>query len=648
MIVLAAVLLQTVVITPAQRAKLASVGWPPSPPAIHARDDMLFRRDDGQAVTGSLTALHAFASITTSHGDVNVVRDQVAMILVNGGLIPANAPVLPLDSDAVVLTTGEKVVGRVEIDGNVVRVGARPLRQSAIALIRLRDPKAAQGAVQADAGGGSGSQAGGGGRTPTGAGAGAGANPGAGSAPGRGPSRPRGPNEIPWGQALWRGAVRFSIVSSSLGETEQGMYYVTMAESAVGHPPYIAAMRFRVKSLVYQYQLTEPKIGSCAAFATNKQGAGVDGWNPDLHSGGMLSLAMPGLPAAANVNAGKYDITLFAPVFVPAEGWPKVCTTGGPATSPFPDGNPLPSLTIGNGIVEHDCQPDPDSLRVRPPFTSIAGEITCGKPGVYQYLSMKWQFDRGVPPVDPTMNQEPCETPKGLLSLSQDQRQRAVDRLKQIAAEFAAAKDAEATSRRSRDQLQPYFEAMLVASLGSDLGQRLLQLALSDGMLKSAAATGEITEAQRDFIGNLNKFIKSYEAWTKFADNPGGWGESKLIGAAREQVVGADNMEIIEGALELVGYGQILADAVGQGDGSATLAYIEENMGAFGPLVPDYAISKAKQYVDVSRQWAGALKTMAHLSAEGANLAGRIAEADLGIAVRQREVDDCVSANHPK
>lgn len=654
MIVTAAVLLiavqQPPVITPAQRAALGARGWPPAPPIVRPRDDLLIRRDGGEAVTGSLASLHAFAALSTSHGTVNVGRDQVAMILVNGALIPAGAPVLPLDSDAVVLTDGSKAVGRVEIDGDAIHVGGRLFQQSAVAMIRLRDPKVQQQQQQAQSAGGG---AAGGGTTTGGGGAGASGagNVSAGaSAAGGARPKPRGPGEIPWGQAIWRGVVRFSMVTSSTGETESGMYYVTMAESAIGHPPYMSGLVLRVRSLVYQYQLTEPKSGSCAAFTANKQGSGVDGWNPELHSGGMMSLPMPGLSAAANANAGKYDLHLFTPVFIPAAGWPTVCTTGGPAApSPaFIDGHPMPSVIIGNGIVEHECQPDPDSLRVPAPFTSIAGEITCGKPGVYQYLSMKWQFDRGVPPDDPTMNQDPCETPKGLLSLSQDQRQRAVDRLKQIAAEFAAAKDAEAKARVARDQLQPYFEAMLIASLASDAGQRLLQIALSDGMLKTSAATGQITEAQRDFVGNLNKFIKAYEAWTKFADNPGGWGESKLIGAAKEQAIGEDNMAIIEGAMELVGYGQILKDAVGQGDGSATLEYIEENMGTFGPLVPEYSINKARQYVEVSQQWSAALKTMARLSAEGANLAGQIAEADLGIAVRSKALADCVAQNHPK
>ena len=94
-------------------------------------------------------------------------------------------------------------------------------------------------------------------------------------------------------------------------------------------------------------------------------------------------------------------------------------------------------------------------------------------------------------------------------------------------------------------------------------------------------------------------------------------------------------------------YGQVIADAIGQGDGSAAGDYIEENLGAFGPLVPEYALSKARQYVEVSKQWSEALKTMARLAGEGVRLAGQISEADLGIKVRQRELQDCVGHAAP-
>lgn len=652
-LIAAVALLQQVVLTPAQQAKLTALGWPPAPPRVARRDDLVFLRYGGQAVTGSLTGLHAFATVATSHGDVRVQRDQIGMILVNGALIPVGAPVLPLDSDAVVLKTGAKATGRVEIDGDVIHVGARALRQSEVALIRLRDPQAAQQAQQASSasdGAPPSGQTQNPTRNPTGNPTGNPGNPASGGAPGGRP-RPRGPNEIPWGQAVWRGVLRFSTVTSSLGETETGMYYVTMAESALGKPPYLPGVNLWVTSLVYQYQLTEPKIGSCAAFSFSKNGSGVDGWHPELRSGGIMSLPMPGMPMANN-NDGGYHINLFTPVFVPEEEWPKVCSTGGPPTTAFPGGHPLPSLSFGQTSVGTDCTPsfenDRRTFRAPPPFTTIAGEVTCGTPGQYQYASLTWQFDRGVPPIDPTINQKPCETPEALLSLSRDQRQRAVDRLKQIAAEFAAAKQQEAQQRRTKDQLQPAFNLMIVAAAGSDLGTRLLEIAVSDGMLSTAAATGEISQAQREFIGNLNKFIKSYETWTKAAGDPSGWGEGQLIGQAKEGALGEGGAQVVDAAFELIGYGQVLADAIGQGDGSAALDYIEENLSKFGPLIPEYSINKARQYVEVSRQWSAALKTMARLSAEGANLAGQIAEADLGIQVRQQALDDCNRANPSK
>ena len=69
--------------------------------------------------------------------------------------------------------------------------------------------------------------------------------------------------------------------------------------------------------------------------------------------------------------------------------------------------------------------------------------------------------------------------------------------------------------------------------------------------------------------------------------------------------------------------------------------YIEEHLGSLGRLVPDFALSKARQYIDVSRQWAKAMKDLARLSAEGMKLALQIAEADLGISVRGRQLQDC-------
>ena len=241
------------------------------------------------------------------------------------------------------------------------------------------------------------------------------------------------------------------------------------------------------------------------------------------------------------------------------------------------------------------------------------------------------------------MRQDPCETARGLVSLARDQRQRAVDRLKQIRDEFTKAKETEARLRVARDQLQGAFDLLLVAAAGSDLGRRLLELVTSDGMLETAGATGRVTEAQRQFIGQLNKFIESYKTWTELADDPGDWGRSKLLGQAQQDAVGEERQQVIDAALEMFHSGQVLADALGQGDGTAALDYIEDNLGALGPLVPEYAFLKARQYVEVTRQWRDALKDLVRLAGDGAKLAYQISEADLGLKVRDRELQDCLN-----
>src|SRR5437016_8075511 len=160
-----------VVLTPQQRARLAALGWPPPPPVVRPRDDLVMRRD-APPVSGSLTTLHAFATVATGHGNVQVPRDEIGFILVNRRLIPANAPAMPLDTDAVLLADGRDVLaGRVEVDGEVIHVGARTVQQAAAALIHLHDPKVAQQEQQLEqqheqeqpAGGAGGAATGGGG-----------------------------------------------------------------------------------------------------------------------------------------------------------------------------------------------------------------------------------------------------------------------------------------------------------------------------------------------------------------------------------------------------------------------------------------------------------------------------------------------------
>src|SRR2546430_10318357 len=117
-----------VVLTPRQRATLAALGWPPPPPVVRPRDDLVMRRD-AAPVSGSLTALHAFATVATGHGSVQIPRDQIGFILVNRRLIPANAPALPLDTDAVLLANGRDVLaGRVEVAGELIHAGGASLQ----------------------------------------------------------------------------------------------------------------------------------------------------------------------------------------------------------------------------------------------------------------------------------------------------------------------------------------------------------------------------------------------------------------------------------------------------------------------------------------------------------------------------------------
>src|SRR5256885_1814919 len=155
-----------VVLTPQQRATLAALGWPPPPPVVRPRDDLVMRRD-AAPVSGSLTALHAFATVATGHGSVQIPRDQIGFILVNRRLIPANAPALPLDTDAVLLANGRDVLaGRVEVDGELIHVGARSLQQSAVAVIHLHDPEVAHQEQQLEQQHEQEQQAGGAGRAP--------------------------------------------------------------------------------------------------------------------------------------------------------------------------------------------------------------------------------------------------------------------------------------------------------------------------------------------------------------------------------------------------------------------------------------------------------------------------------------------------
>ena len=630
-----------VVLTPQQRARLAALGWPPPPPVVRPRDDLVMRRD-AAPVSGSLTALHAFATVATGHGTVQIPRDQIGFILVNRRLIPANAPAMPLDTDAVLLADGRDVLaGRVEVDGEVIHVGARTVQQAAAALIHLHDPKVAQQEQQLEQQHEQEQQAGGAGGAATG-GVGRASPPRSGPASGGPPStpaRPKGPGEIPWGQALWRGVVRFEKTHNIAGgtETESGSYYVTWSEDTVGQGPRVSVIKFHPVSLVYQYAWSFPKLGVCQAFRLNKSGAGIDGIYPDVHSGGLLMLPNPYLPNYK--DADTYILNVFSPVKISDAEIPKTCSTGGPPHSVRPDGQPLPPFSFGHGLMPHICTSADTAFRVPPPFTTIAGEWTCQSGGTTEKL--RWQFDRGIPPTDPTMSKDPCETPSALMAQTREQRARAVQRLKQIRGELRAAGREEAVLRGRRDDLRVYFDLLLAAAAAADVGQKLMELVTGDDMLETAAGTGQVTPAEKEFVGHLNAFLESYQAWTEFGDDPGEWGHSQLLDEGGNDAIGEEHNTAISEALELFDYGQVIADAIGFGDGTAAENYIEEHLGSLGRLVPDFALSKARQYIDVSRQWSEAIKNLARLSAEGVKLALQIAEADLSIMVRGRQLQDC-------
>jgi len=166
-----------------------------------------------------------------------------------------------------------------------------------------------------------------------------------------------------------------------------------------------------------------------------------------------------------------------------------------------------------------------------------------------------------------------------------------------------AAGREEAVLRGRRDDLRVYFDLLLAAAAAADVGQKLMELVTGDDMLETAAGTGQVTPAEKEFVGHLNAFLESYQAWTEFGDDPGEWGHSQLLDEGGNDAIGEEHNTAISEALELFDYGQVIADAIGFGDGTAAENYIEEHLGSLGRLVPDFALSKARQYIDVSRQW---------------------------------------------
>ena len=82
---------------------------------------------------------------------------------------------------------------------------------------------------------------------------------------------------------------------------------------------------------------------------------------------------------------------------------------------------------------------------------------------------MSWHFDRGVPGADPTIDQDPCATPRALRDLAATKRAAALEALQQIRMELDALSQREAAQRRTKDQLQWAFDLMLAASIGATI-----------------------------------------------------------------------------------------------------------------------------------------------------------------------------------
>ena len=620
--------------TPQQRATLASLGWPPAPPVIPVREDLVLRRGASPPLAGSLSELHAFAAVKTARGTGRIPRDDIAFILLNGRLIPAEAPPLPEDSDAVLLTNGrDMLVGRVEVDGETIHVNARTVQQSEVALIHLKDPKFAARQQAEESGQSHGAATTGArstGSSPVGSAASA---------------RPIGPDQVPWGKGIWRGTVRFTIDEpGDPGESAQGSYEVTFSEEPAGvvagrRPTQI---KLHPLSLAYQYDWTidaDPRL-KCGPFHVTKSGSGFDGVDSTVRSEGLLNLELLPGSRVGNENAGTYQVNVFSPAQVAVSEMPVNCS-GPPephSSGAASDLGVLPNALLESQSTALGCRQSQPVFRAPPPYLTIAGDLTC------EHKTFRWHLDRGGPATAGAgMPQDRCETARGMLTLSTQQRATLLAQFQRLRDEFAKTQADEARLRRTRDQLQDAFDLLLVSAAGANVGKRLLELVTGDDMLETAASTGQITAAEQQFVKDLNEFIELYKTWTEISDNAGEWGESLLADSVRGRVISKEHQEVIDGAIEMFTIGQVLVDAIGQGDGKAAGDFIDENLGALGPLVPEYALSKGRQYVQVSEQWAEGMKDLARLAREGMRLAGQIAESGVGVKARGRELERCLA-----
>jgi len=322
-------------LTAAQSAELEAAGWPTRLPEPRTPDQDFVQRRNGSPVLGELASLHAFAVVAKPTGETLIAREDIGLILLDGKFIPPGAPLLPLDEDAVVLADGRAVLaGRVETEGDSIYVAGRTLRQADVAFIRLLDPTVADREAQAAAE----AQTGGPASTGGGGGAGGAGAPGGGAA-GGGPAasgRPVGPGEIPWGEAVWRGNVRFESVTSAGGDiktTESGNYAITFKERLVGTPELLAGVDLGIEFLAYRYTREKTATNNCPAYTINAQGVGFDRGVPE--DAGLASKSMLQLPIGSFMNdAGRYLFVIISPAYSDTDacnmehlsapgGWPR-------------------------------------------------------------------------------------------------------------------------------------------------------------------------------------------------------------------------------------------------------------------------------------------------------------------------------------
>jgi hypothetical protein len=643
-------------LTAEQSRRLEELGWPPALPLVRGPDHDIVERRGDEPVFGALRSLHAFALVSTPAGDVRVPRAAIGFVLLNGQLIPAGAALLPLDEDAVLLRDGATVlIGRVEVEEDTIYVAGRTVRQADAALIRLLDRAADEGAAAAetapegDAAAPGGSDTGPATAGPPASAPSGGAGPASPGAGGGGPSP--GPSFPGATGALWTGTVTGRLFVDHGSSSYSHTFEIDLRLREARYPGMPANVPVETIPLQIEaadwgetYDSLEPNGERCTG-----QGQG---------RGSRMPMA-----GALVVKRRNVDLTPFLGYDLPVNGQlyqlgllPPDVEYRAPCERPD---NWIVTRLIGSSTLvgrspnvpwTPTALSDPEVRYIE--GGNMQGRYETAESGRQTVVS--WSLCREgavcpppepLPDAAPTTPQDPCAGPRALLAHARAARQRVLDGLRQVSEDFMQLTAREASQRMTKNQLEPAFRAMLWAAIIADASTQLLEIATSSGALKASAATGRITAAQLRFLTRLDDAIEFYQEWLEFLDDPGGWGTSKVLGGAQEAVLGEENSaqvgDLAAFALDMVAYGLLLGDLAGQGDSSQTLAYIEANLGRFGPLIPPESLNEARQYVEASQMWADTIRTMARVTAQGGRLAFEAEDMALNIAVQESRIDGC-------